>query len=231
MTDAGYPVGISQLLQLQNAGKMDAWESIENLCGMYPDWVIGVTADGTVVDAGVSEVEWGAGEIADVSRWEKIEDVTALYSGYAAVGLRYDGQVEAVHVAVDSWENIVAIDAGIHSVFALDEEGRVLCSNEEISTEGLTDIISIAAGYDHEKGTDVVYGLKSDGTVVDQSGIAVDGFNNIVAIDVSYTGVLIGLRSDGTMCISSNADDALRSSVSAWSELYVPLVDEPGIVG
>lgn len=186
----------------------------------------------------------------DISSWGNLKEIvfgekdTETSAGPTFIaGLNVDGTVEyamnlewqdkAAFNVVETWTDIVSVDAGYEHIVALKDDGTVhacsllyylTVSTEDVSPYDFSDLIDAQSIYINDKGqcnvsewTDIVeiaagpyytLGLKSDGTVVAtgenlNTACNVYGWSDIVSI--ATNGVYtIGLKSDGTVVSTDN---------------------------
>ena len=180
----------------QNGNKQVGWVSTNYLENVKPpktpivdgqrivigrDWVLGLTDEGTVLSAGHVETY-------ELER----------FAGWVTSGLG----------TVDSWRDIIAIDAAINgdekTVLGLKKDGTVVSAgwnfDGECNVSDWTDIIQIEAE------VSVSYGLKADGTMV-AAGRAKHGACDVESIstgtrmyaDEHYVDSVFVLKEDGTV--------------------------------
>lgn len=208
------------------ARNMVSWNGLYQVYRSYPSGAIGICEDGTIVETGLLGRGLTEEGLVEIRSWGKLKDMVVLYDGTEIAGLDEDGNVYGVGVEFASldWKHIVSIESGDRMLFGLTEGGTVVHTEfgfgKEYSTEAMQDIVFIAAGYSHEEEIDVVYGITKEGKVVDRFGNELSGFVDVVEIDVSPMGetVVIGLKSDGTLCISKNADEAYKEAIEQWNQ-------------
>ena len=129
-------------------------------------------------------------------------DIALMAAGYPEWGVAITKSGVPVHVG---WEDYV------------------IPAEQMTELEAWTDIVDLEA-----QGVAHLAGLRRDGVVVDHLGQPVDGMDDMVAIDVSEDGVLIGLRADGTLQIFGEKNGTLASEVARWTDLYIPDPEDLG---
>lgn len=145
------------------------WKNIVDLEGDGTN-LFGLRSDGTVVTSNgdlLMQVE--------VNSWKNIIKLSSTYGNSLAVGLTNEGKVEVAKSIggltdenkklVESWTNIIDIQATNEHILAITKDHKVLYAGVEMYQEfkGLsewTDIIEIAASNHHN------IGLKKDGTIL-----------------------------------------------------------------
>ena len=217
-------VGAMFGIEVYNAKEMMQWTNLQQVYGNYPHFGgFGICKDGSILEQGMLDIYLSEEEIAQVQSWENIQELATTYSGSYVAGLNSAGEVLTVNYEDISWTDIESIESGRIMLFGLTKEGTVLHSepgfNREYSTEAMKDIVFIAAGYDNEENLDVVYGITKEGKVVDRFGRELEGFEDIVEIDVTTMSpiVVIGRKADGTICVSENADETMKQAVAEWN--------------
>ncbi|MBQ7943033.1 MAG: hypothetical protein IJ326_03105 [Lachnospiraceae bacterium] len=216
-------VGVMFGIEVTNAEGMMQWTNLRQVYGNYPYFGgFGLCKDGSILEQGILDIGLSGEEIAQIQSWKNIKELALAYSGSFVAGLNSDGVVTTINFEDINWTNIQSIESGRIMLFGLTKEGTVLHSdpgfNREYSTEAMKDIVFIAAGYDNEENLDVVYGITKDGKVVDRFGTELEGFEDIVEIDVTTMSptVVIGRKADGTICVSENADEAMKQKIMGW---------------
>lgn len=207
------------------AHTMVEWSNLRQVYRNYPSGAIGLCEDGSLMEIGLLGVGLTEENWTTIQSWNALKDLVVLYDGSEIAGLDEDGNVYGVGAELGDldWENIVSIESGDRMLFGLTEEGKVIYTEfgfgKEYSTETMEDIVFISAGYSHTEEIDVVYGITCEGKVIDRFGNELPGFEDIVEIDVSPAGetIVVGLKSDGTVCVSENADVAIKEAVSTWN--------------
>ena len=233
--ETGGNIGVWMSRENEGSQMIYEWNHIALMSVGYPESGMAVQEDGSVLHVGCVDMMFPERETADFEQWLKDAwtDIVDLEveGAYFVAALRQDGTVLSKNYSgLEDWSGIVALEsdnAGI--LYGLTAAGRVLCANQNerydgiVSTEQMEDIIAITAAcvYMEPKGRNhQIYGLRRDGVVVDHMGQPVEGFENIVAIDASENGWLIGLKADGTMIVSCEASWAAETG--KWSDLYIP---------
>lgn len=182
-------VGTSLSLACSNAEKVEQWSALYQIYGDYPySGALGLFEDGTIQEAGLLDNGLSAEDLEEIQSWENIRELALMYAGEQVAGLNSAGEVKTIHMDGLTWNHVAAIETGKTMLFGLTEEGTVLHSEpgvqREYATEAMKDIVFIAAGYDDTENTDVVYGIRSDGKVVDHLGNELAGFEDMVEIAV-----------------------------------------------
>ena len=182
------------------------WTDVTSIAVGSEHFLVGLKSDGTLRFTGN-----GSFGNADVDSWKNVAQIAC---GRAhTVALKNDGTVIACGddskgqvSGLSGWKNIKAVAACGDTTYGLTNDGRIVsCGGVDTSSlTELTDIVSIACGYDH------LVCLKADGTVAacgsNESGqCKVEDWTDIVAI---YAGGnhTVGLKADGTLvACGSNA--------------------------
>jgi len=228
-------IGVWMSRENEGSQMIYEWDRIALMSAGYPESGIAVQEDGSVLHVGCIDMMFPEYETAEFEQWLKDmwTDIVDLEveGAYYVAALRRDGTVLSKNYSgLEDWSEIVALasdNAGI--LYGLTAAGRVVCANQSeqyygpFSTEQMEDVIAIAAGsqYIESQGRKhLLYGLRRDGVVVDHMGQPMDGFENIVAIDVSENGWLIGLKIDGTIIVSKK--ESWTEETGKWSDLYIP---------
>jgi tetratricopeptide (TPR) repeat protein len=172
---------------------------------------LGLTADGRVLAAGDNS----CGQ-CDTGEWT---DVVRIFCGpWDSFGLTADGSM--LHCgftdtsALTGWTGLSALASGNGILFALRENGTLLCSRPD-QTVGWLDLCDLAAaGYNP-------VGLNKDGTLLsDRRDLSL--WTDVVAID-SSAALLVGLKLDGTLLV--------EPLLPVNDELLSALRNETDIVG
>ncbi len=216
----GAVYGEGHVADLYAAEQMQMWNSIQMVAGTYPGCVLGIKKDGSVCEAGITEI---AGSIEDVLAWTNMVDVAILYNGEEIVGLDKEGNVYTKGIEDVVWTDVKEIEAGNTMIFGLREDGSVVHTEyplaKDYSTDAMQDIAAIAVGYDAEAALDVVYGIREDGKVMDRFGQEMTGFTNMLEIDVTtVNGIIIGRNTEDQLVISQDADENLRKLVEEYNQ-------------
>lgn len=216
-TDAVFGTSMSDYVEY--ATVMENWEELQLVVGDYPYSVLGLKKDGTLCEAGISEV---VEDTEQVLQWEALKDVAILYRGEIIVALDRDGNILSEGIAIDDWNDIVSIESGKCMIYGLTKDGKVLHTPHpfaaDYSTEAMQDIVFLAVGYDYEINQDVVYGIRKDGKVVNHLGEIVPGFEHMLEIDVTLAdGILVGLNEYDKLVISEKADANFRKMVEEYN--------------
>ncbi len=217
-------VGAMFGLEVENSKEMMQWTNLQQVYGDYPCFGgFGLCKDGSILEQGTMYIGLSEDEVSKVQSWKNIKELASTYSGSYVAGLDCEGIVHTVKMDDVNWTNMQSIESGRIMLFGLTKEGTVLHSdpgfNREYSTEAMKDIVFIAAGYNNEENLGVVYGITKEGKVVDRFGVELEGFEDIVEIDVTMMSpiVVIGRKADGTICVSENADAAMKQAVAEWN--------------
>ncbi len=169
-------------------------------------------------------VLWGSGKPHMELLSGKIvnKKVVALGLMHTAV-LLADGTVEVVGhqedgLNVKDWHDVVSIEAGEHSVFAVRKDGTVFATGKnsfgEGNVTGWKDIVQVAAGFCH------TLGLRGNGTVIatgynPDKRCSVEAWTEVTAIACGREHS-VGLRRNGTVCVSGSNRNC-QCSVMGWS--------------
>ncbi len=200
---------------------LDAWEmiahrdSVQLTYGNVGDTFLGLKSDGTVIFTGGDEDDQ-----LDVSGWTDIVDVAN--GGDFTVGLKSDGTVVLAsnkdrdwYDEIRQWTNIVDLTYAsmTTNILGLKSDGTVVVAGNNPNSSDVsdwTDIIAI------EGDSDVIVGLKVDGTVVSTHNMDVlENWTDIAEIFVDGYAT-IGLKEDGTL-VCTNSD--IESEISQWTDV------------
>ena len=180
--------------------------------------VIGLRKDGTVISAGKE----GSFE----SNVDNLKDIISVSAEtIKTLALRSDGTVVSIggrngeeHI-IDGWSNIVAISSSAYHTAALRNDGIVMenLSNMFVKVEkqniyDATDVVAIAAGYDH------IVCLQSNGkalSVGEQKNIL--DWTDVVAVAAGFHNS-VGLRLDRTV-VASGQNDYGECDVDSWTDI------------
>lgn len=219
-------------MRIENATEMLTWSGLKQVYGEYSELgAFGIFEDGSMQEAGIVGIGLTEEDFSKVQNWAGLKDFAMTYSGNYVAGLFENGEVRQITVGEEktmwtdgvTWDNIVALESGAVMFFGLTEDGKVLHTKlslgQDYYTASMEDIVFIAAGYSGEVNCDVVYGIRKDGKVVDRFGKEVPGLEDVIEIAVTdFSNVVIGLRADGTICISDNANAEMKQAVEEWNE-------------
>ena len=155
-----------------------------------------------------------------------VERKTIAVGTFHTVGLKSNGTVVAIgrnefgECDIDSWHNIIDINAGFNLTVGLKSDGTVVAAgyNEDgqCDVSEWQNIVAISTGALH------TVGLKSDGTVVatgwnGEGECNVNVWTDIVAISAGWADT-VGLKADGTVvAVGLNADN--QCDVSEWIDI------------
>ncbi|MEA4913080.1 MAG: hypothetical protein VB061_00705 [Christensenella sp.] len=173
------------------------------------------------------------------------EDVVAVCSNRdVSVGLKRNGKVvcydslvgesveyESNYIGVQSWTDIVAIDAGDTQIVGLKSDGTVVAvgsdKNGQLNVGDWENIVAVSAGQGY------TIGLKADGTVVTTlkkeqlteeddhwyARLLLDDWKQVIAISAG-DGQVVGLKVDGTILYACFEDfDYIGDEISNWSDI------------
>ena len=185
---------------LEQFAALGAYEDAEQLADST---AIKVTGAGTVDEAYRILDGMNAGQMQKIAQLtaarESIKSNVIAVGHSHTVGLQYDGKVLAVgsneygQCDVESWGNIVAVDAGAYHTVGLGADGRVVAAgnNEygQCDVEQWKNVVMIAAGAYN------TYALLEDGTVVSAGYSDGDAFTELQNIKK------IGAGSYAAFCI------------------------------
>ncbi|MEG0177900.1 MAG: helix-turn-helix domain-containing protein [Bacilli bacterium] len=194
----------------------------------YKDSVVGLKSDGTVVAAGSNS--YGQLDVKD------IKDATdvSIGSKHTVAALK-DGKVTCVGdknaCDVESWENIVDVEAGNGFTLGIDSAGNVKVAgavNSSSTIESQKSVKSIAIGENE------IAFLNTSGsvTMVSYSGATTTNtstLKNITEVAVG-NGFVAGLGSDGKVQIVTTKED-LSKAVSEWTGISCIAAYNNTIVG
>lgn len=220
-------------MKIANAKAMSEWNGLQQIYGEYSGCgALGLFTDGTVKEAGLIGIGMEARSLEELQTLKGIKALDLIYNGQYVVALLdngevkhiSDGKVETLWVDSILWDNMVAVEAGKVMFYGLTKDGKVLHTRGPAgkvnTTKAMEDIVFIAVGYDESINSDVVYGIDKDGRVVDHEGKVVPGLEGVVEIAVmDFTpNVVIGMKADGTICVSDSADETMKQTISKWNK-------------
>ncbi len=220
-------------MKIANAKAMSEWNGLQQIYGEHSEYgALGLFSDGTVKEAGLIGIGMAARSLEELQTLKGIKEMDLIYNGQYVVALLdngevkhiSDGKIETLRMDGVLWDNMVAVESGKVMFYGLTNEGKVLHTSGPLGktniTKAMKDIVFIAVGYDEINNSDVVYGINKDGIVVDYEGNVVPGLEDVVEIAVmDFTpNVVIGMKEDGTICVSDNADENMKESITKWNE-------------
>ena len=118
-----------------------SWQNISHIyCGLFGEYIIGLTKDGRIVSA----FSYGYGESVDTSGWNDIEMLSIycnmnLDSTLTIAGLKRDGTVVVVcdpdvgQSETSTWADIISVCAGRGFVLGLKADGGIAVAGEGIN--------------------------------------------------------------------------------------------------
>lgn len=180
--------------------------------------------DGTVYCGGGHWIE--DGQYQTWFGWADAEYVQISMGSLIALGLRENGTVRAIGLAVgeheaENWTDIVQVSAGTNHALGLKTDGTVVATGDgsagerDLESWKDEDIVQVSAGYM----TSV--GLKSNGTVLITGaleGLAdVSSWTDIVQVSAG-PGHLLGLKSNGTV-VATGDNSYGQCDVESWSNI------------
>ena len=213
----------------------EGWDGVSSLVIEY-NFIAGLRQDGTVlVKTGGLNDQINFEDFDQVADWRDIASLSS-YDSSVLIGLKKDGTVVATNNYWlnyywnagkerdddSEWNHINRIDTSGWALLAYRDDGSVLGISYlmgDNSWNNLTDII---------QGSDSIFGLRRDGTVLTSPGGTADsrmkevsGWQNIVQLSLSglYRYLPIGLRGDGTVCAvyTYNGEPYGQWDVSGWT--------------
>ena len=187
--------------------RVEGWKDISAIAA-GSNHVLGIKPDGTVT-AGGGNMDGQC----DVSEWKDITE--AACGAWCSLGLKKDGTVVA---------------AGTVYGYRSDGNTRTPIGDDEAAFREIAawkDIVCIHAG------TQVVYGVSSDGTIhaagIQNRGVLRD-WTDIVSL--TGTASLAGLKSDGTVVIEDSYDGSyLKRDVEDWKDIVSIAAGDGHLVG
>lgn len=224
--DEGGTYGTGNDLPRIHSMQISKLTGVRDIAADYPNYALALLEDGSLAHVGLYDIQWGDIEKRELETWKDVKEIEVFDSGRKVFAFDQEGKIHTLNMynqgeSSDSWKEVVAVEKGYVAVYGLTADGRVLSSGNRIPVDRMRNVISISAGYDPVTGEDLVLGIRADGTVIDNQGRIRKEYQDIVALDVSQKGIIIGLKSDGTMCISDNADEQLKETVTSWKDLLV----------
>lgn len=168
-----------------------------------------------------------------IGQWENLTSIAigGQYFPYGrdVVGLKADGTVYALKNNLQSWKDIVMIDASDSDIIGLKKDGTVLTKGAAyINKNEWQDIVQVSAGHEF------LVGLKKDKTVV-AGGVntfgqtEVDNWTDVEMVSAGYNHV-VGLRSNGTV-LAAGAHFLGQCDVAEWKDIVFVAAGEDFTVG
>ena len=193
------------------------WQNIVKIA-TCDSLTVGLKEDGRVTCTTIKGSLSNFGQ-SNVYGWRDIQDIAV--STHATVGIRKDGKLvycgnlSRIDDRIERLSDFVSVDIAENAFIALRSNGEVVMFNPWTDV-GLgqwtkwTDIVQVAAGYDH------VVGLKADGTVMadgknKEGECNVSKWQDIVAVCATFRST-VGLKQDGTILQAG----LMMKPVSAW---------------
>lgn len=201
------------------------WKNITEISA-GSNYILGLKADGTVVGTGVDYCE----VITDTAAWSDMVSVRA--GGISSYGLTSNGKVLSTYTysnsGIDTWTDVVAIDASNDLLIALRSDGQVYVHGDGAIGEpgrllnNIHDAVAVAAGAKHyvvlhASGRVSAFRTSNDGNKYGQCNVS--GWNDIVGIAAGSVRTL-GVRVDGTMVAVGDNENG-ECEVSSW-DLWDP---------
>lgn len=161
-----------------------------------------------------------------IGKWENL---TSIVAGSDMVGLKADGTVYSLKNNLQSWSDIVMIDASDSDIIGLKKDGTVLAKGDTyINKTEWQNIIQVSAGYKF------AVGLKADKTVVTAGDntfgqLEVSGWTDVCMVSAGYNHV-VGLRSNGTV-LAAGAHFLGQCDVADWKDIVFVAAGEDFTVG
>lgn len=169
------------------------------------------------------------GEMATQLAPMKDQDLVSIACfGVVSIGLKPDGHVVTtdlsktdVHINIDDWDNIIAIDAGRAHIVGLTNEGHVKCTGHNGDGQcnfkdfGDDEFIAVAAGWRHTVALTSTHKVRAIGHINNKHRRDLESWNDkdIVAIaagggsvDTEGSGHTVGLTSDGHVVAAGDND-------------------------
>ena len=207
-------VGIEVDLLQERLEETASWENIRTAYGRFPNEVMGILEDGTAISSGLYRVYWNDTDMESVESWTNLTEIAMAYSGFQVVALRDNGDVYQIRVPeAENWHNIKMLATTGSSIYALTNSGDVL-SNTEMDLNHMKNITFLAGGQTKTDGIyleDLILGICQDGTVIDQNGNEWVEFFDCVMLSISNTGIIAGIKKDGTVIVGGSADKTLQN--------------------
>lgn len=197
---------------LKTYGTFEDASSFKNVVQVsaYGSHAVGLTNKGTVVTNN------GDSEVSD---WKNITMIAA--GKEHTVGLKKDGTVvcsgDSNACEVSDWSNIKAVYAGNGVTIGLKSDGTLAAAGSSSSA-----VINQSGVSSVSMSDDFVSITKKDGTVTSfaigsKAVISTSSFSGVSSTAIGTTGIL-GLKSDGTVAVSSSDTD-LTSAVGEWKNI------------
>jgi alpha-tubulin suppressor-like RCC1 family protein len=207
-----YTLFIDNKGSLKTYGTFDDASSFKNVVQVsaYGSHAVGLTNKGTVVTNN------GDSEVSD---WKNITMIAA--GKEHTVGLKKDGTVvcsgDSNACEVSDWSNIKAVYAGNGVTIGLKSDGTLAAAGSSSSA-----VINQSGVSSVSMSDDFVSITKKDGTVTSfaigsKAVISTSSFSGVSSTAIGTTGIL-GLKSDGTVAVSSSDTD-LTSAVGEWKNI------------
>lgn len=184
----------------------------------------GLRSDGTLAVTRLTD--------SNFEKWESVVDVVGR--GDSVYGLRSDGRVYIGNTSAPVSENVKSVHPNVYFAVFLKNDGTVELSDQEYMNkcEGIsewTDIVDVSTYY-----TNLVVGLRSDGTVVavgnNKAGQCdVGEWTDIVDVAAGYSHT-VGLRSDGTV-VAVGSNGYGQCNVEEWRDIVSVFAGEIVTVG
>lgn len=203
---------VSHFYWQDHSEEVAAWTDVVQIVTAYSG-VIGLRRDGTVAAAG-SDWLGIEGGYYDFSGWTDVERLVSACcaAGYTVIGLRSDGTL------LDTNDEPEEIEPGLAYMYRWSGPA-----------EHVTDVIS--SGW-------IEVALKEDGTVIckgiDALSSLVDkvtAWRDIAGIAIAGESCVVGLRSDGTVCMANLYDDTALLPEEGWHDITEIRASEAYLVG
>ena len=207
-------VGIEVDFLQERLEEIASWENIRTTYGHFPNEVIGILEDGTAISSGLYRIYWNDTDMESFESWTNLTEIAMAYSGFQVVALRDNGDVYQIRVPeAENWHNIKMLATTGSNIYALTNSGDVL-SNTEMDLSHMKNITFLAGGQtktDEIYLEDLILGICQDGKVIDQNGNEWKEFFDCVMLSISGTGIIAGIKKDGTVIVGGSADETLQS--------------------
>lgn len=207
-------IGVEAGFLQERLEEIASWENIRSAYGRFPDEVIGILEDGTAISCGLYEVSWNDTDMENVESWTNLTEIAMAYSGFQVVALRDNGDVYQIRVPeAENWHNIKMLATTGTNIYALTDNGAVL-SNTEIDLSHMKNITYLAGGQMKPDGVhleDLILGICQNGKVIDQNGNEWKEFYDCVMLSISSTGIIAGIKKDGTVIVGGSVDKTLQN--------------------
>lgn len=205
-------------------GKKDVTPAFTGTIAVGSGYIAGLNTNGKVSLLKKSTANGPDEEV--IGKWENLTSVAA---GGDMVGLKTDGTVYSLKNNLQSWSDIVMIDASDSDIIGLKKDGTVLSKGAAyINKNEWQDIVQVSAGHEF------LVGLKKDKTVIAGGNntfgqLEVDNWTDVEMVSAGYNHV-VGLRSNGTV-LAAGAHFLGQCDVAEWKNIVFVAAGEDFTVG